>query len=183
MKRIEMDIWEPVPGEPHKVRYVGQRTAQEVFEELRHRLDSTGYLPDEYFLLDMHWREGREIPKGAGLFCTTDFGGSEGIYLDIYLKWYDDEQKKHITQNLATGKTLGETGADMDRMHLISSAVIKAFHSDGEHARYIRLGEPEKAEGAVLHLNGKEQRLLIDSLVDRRRHLRDETIEVEQLLD
>ena len=39
----------------------GQRTAQEVFEELKHRLEIQGYLPDEYFLLDSLWENGREI--------------------------------------------------------------------------------------------------------------------------
>ena len=28
------------------------RTGQEVYEELKHRLEGMGYLPDEYFLLD-----------------------------------------------------------------------------------------------------------------------------------
>ena len=32
-----------------------KRVAQEVFEELKYRLESTGYLPDEYFLMDSHW--------------------------------------------------------------------------------------------------------------------------------
>ena len=49
-----------------------------------------GCLPDEYFLLDQRWENGREIPEGADIFCTTDYGASEGIYLDVYLKWYED---------------------------------------------------------------------------------------------
>ena len=31
---------------------LGGRTGQEVYEELKHRLEGMGYLPDEYFLLD-----------------------------------------------------------------------------------------------------------------------------------
>jgi hypothetical protein len=182
MKRIEMDIYEPVPGKPGMVRHVGQRTAQEVFEELKHRLESTGYLPDEYFLLDSDWKNGREIPKDADIFCATDYGASEGIYLDIYLKWYDEEQKKNITESFVTGKTLGETDLDLDRMNLIASAVTKAFHSDGVHARYIRLGEPGQSDGCVMHLNGAERRLLIDSLVEKHGRLTEETQAVEQLL-
>jgi hypothetical protein len=182
MKRIEMDKWEPVSEKPRTVRYAGQRTAQEVFVELKHRLESTGYLPDEYFLMNSHWENGREIPRDAAIFCTTDYGASEGIYLDIYLKWHDAEQKKSITMNLATGKTLGETGLDLDRMNLIASAVTKAFHSDGVHARYVRLGEPEQSDGCIMHLNGAERRLLIDSLVDKRFRLTQEGHNTEQLL-
>lgn len=182
MNRIEMDIWEPTPENPQRVKRVGQRTAQEVFEELKHRLESTGHLPDEYFLLDHEWGNGKEIPEDAGIFCTTDYGANEGIYLDIYLKWYDKQQEKHITAEFATGKTLGETESDLDRMYLTASTVTKAFHSDGVHARYIRLGEPEKSDGCVMHLNGAERRLLIDSLVDKHSRLIDETQAVEQLL-
>ena len=89
MNIIEFDRWKPSADDPRKLEYVGQRTAAEVFEELRYRLEGQGYLPDEYFLLDVYWRDGRAVPKDADIFCTTDYGGSEGIYLGAYLKWYD----------------------------------------------------------------------------------------------
>ena len=129
MKPIEMDIWEPVPAKPGMVRRAGQRTAIEVFTELKHRLESTGYLPDEYFLMDSHWENDKEIPENAALYCTVDFGASEGIYIDVYLKWYDEENDKGCTKNFITGKTLGETDLDLDRMNLIASGITKAFHS------------------------------------------------------
>ena len=119
MKKIELEQWEPFPGDPRRMQYAGQRVAQEVFEELKHRLESMGYLPDEYFLMDREWENGREIPKDADIFCTTDYGGNEGVYLDVYLKWYEDSRP--VTKSFITGKTLGETGADLDRMFLISS--------------------------------------------------------------
>ena len=71
MKKIELEQWEPFPGDPRRMQYAGQRVAQEVFEELKHRLESMGYLPDEYFLMDREWENGREIPKDADIFCTT----------------------------------------------------------------------------------------------------------------
>jgi len=183
MKTIDLDIWEPNPDKPGTVRRVGQRTAQEVFAELQHRLESTGYLPDEYFLMDSEWRNGKETPKDAGFFCTVDYGGSEGVYLDVYLKWYDEQSQKSITKSFITGKTLGETGSDLDRMYLIASAVTKAFNGDGgTYARYIRLGEPESPNGMVMHLNREEQHLLIDSLVEHRGRLKEEFAGVEQLL-
>ena len=72
MDIIELERWKPSEANPHKLEYAGQPVAQEVFEELKHRLEGMGYLPDEYFLLDDHWKDGREIPKDADIFCTTD---------------------------------------------------------------------------------------------------------------
>ena len=63
--------------------------------------------------LDNRWQNGREMPRDAGFFCRTDYGGSEGIYLDMFLESYEDSQRG---QTFMTGKTLGESGADMDRI-------------------------------------------------------------------
>lgn len=52
MNKIMLEKWAAVPGKPRKMEYVGQPTGKAVFEELRHRLDGMGYLPDEYFDLD-----------------------------------------------------------------------------------------------------------------------------------
>ena len=79
MKQIEFERWEPDAENPHRLTYAGQRTAEDVFYELKARLDSVGYLPDEYFSMDWRWEHGRQIPKGADFFCKTDYGGSEGI--------------------------------------------------------------------------------------------------------
>ena len=125
-----------------------KRVAQEVFEDLKYRLESTGYLPDEYFLMDSHWENGRTIPKGANIFCTTDYGASEGVYLDVYLKWYEDQ--KPVTKSFITGKTLGENGNDLDRMFLISSAITKAFHGDhATHTRFQKIGGVEDDTGEI----------------------------------
>ena len=141
MEIIEFDRWKPSVDDPRKVEYVGQRAAQEVYEELKHRLDGMGYLPDEYFLLRDEWKNGREIPRDADLFCTVDYGASEGVYVDVYLKWYDEKQKKSMTERFITSKTLGENGNDLDRMFLTASAITKAVHGDrATHARYMQVG-------------------------------------------
>ena len=92
MKIIELEQREPFPGDPRRMQYAGQRVAQEVFEELKHRLEGMGYLPDEYFLMDREWENGRKIPKDADIFCAADYGGSEGSYLDVYLKSNEDSR-------------------------------------------------------------------------------------------
>ena len=184
MKIIELERWIPSAEDPRRRECAGQRTAQEVFEELKYRLESQGYLPDEYFLLDSHWENGRGIPKDADVFCTTDYGGSEGVYLDVYLKWYDEQQKKSITKSFITGKTLGENGNDLDRMFLISSAITKAFHGDhATHARYMKIGGVEDdTGGAVVHLSQQEQRTIIDALIEQRERQEQAMSQTEQLL-
>ena len=184
MKIIEFEKWTPSAEDPHKREYAGQRTAQEVFEELKHRLESQGYLPDEYFLMDQHWENGRKVPKDADIFCTTDYGGSEGVYLDVYLKWFDEQQQKSVTKSFITGKTLGENGNDLDRMFLISSAITKAFHGDhATHARFMKIGGVEDdTGGAVVHLSQQEQRTIINALVEQRERQESALTQTEQLL-
>ncbi len=182
MNIIELTRWKPSAENPRKLEYAGQPAAQEIFEELKHRLEGMGYLPDEYFLMDDEWKNGREIPKGADVFCTTDYGGSEGVYLDVYLKWH--EEGKPIIKNFITGKTLGESGDDLDRMFLISSAITKAFHGgEATHARYMKVGSvAENAGGSVVHLSQEEQRTIIDALVEQRERQESAMSQTEQLL-
>ncbi len=184
MNVIELERWTPSEADPRKLEYAGQPVAQEVFEELKHRLEGMGYLPDEYFLMDDHWRDGREIPKDADIFCTTDYGASEGVYLDVYLKWYDESQKRSITQKLATGKTLGENGNDLDRMFLTAAAITKAFHGDhATHARHMKIGGVEEdTGGTVVHLSQQEQKAVIEALMEQRERQEQAMGQTEQLL-
>ena len=182
MKQIEFERWEPDAENPHKLKYAGQRAAEEVFQELKARLDSVGYLPDEYLLLDIHWQNGREMPRDADFFCRADYGGSEGIYLDVFLYWDEDGQRK--TEHFMTGKTLGESGADLDRMFLISSAITKAFRGDNSvHSRYMVVGgQPEPEETMVLNLSPDEQRLVAQALAEQRIRLGPQAEGEEKLL-
>ena len=182
MKQIEFERWEPDAENPRRLTYAGQRTAEDVFHELEAQLDSVGYLPDEYFSMDWRWEHGRQIPKGADFFCKTDYGGSEGIYLDMFLEWYEDSQRR--TEHFMTGKTLGESGADMDRMSLISSAITKAFRGDNSvHARYMVVGgQSEPAETMSLNLSPDEQRLVAQALAEQRIRLGPQAEGEEKLL-
>ena len=182
MKQIEFERWELDAENPCKLKYAGQRKAEDVFHELEARLDSIGYLPDEYLLLDNRWQNGREMPRDAGFFCKTDYGGSEGIYLDVYLEWQEGDKPKK--ECFITGKTLGESGADLDRMFLISSAITKAFRGDNSvHARYMVVGEQsEPAETMSLNLSPDEQRLVTQALAEQRIRLGSQAEGEEKLL-
>lgn len=122
------------------------------------------------------------MPRDANFFCKTDYGGSEGIYLDVFLEWYEDSQRK--TEHFMTGKTLGESGADLDRMFLISAAITKAFRGDsGVHTRYMVVGgQPEPEETMLLHLNPDEQRLVAQALAEQRIRLGPQAEGEEKLL-
>ena len=182
MKRIEFEHWIQDTENPRKLTYAGQRTAEDVFHELEAHLDSVGYLPDEYLLLDSRWQNGREMPRDANFFCKTDYGGSEGIYLDVFLEWYEDSQRR--TEHFMTGKTLGESDADMDRMSLISSAITKAIRGDNSvHARYIVVGGQSGPEETMsLNLSPDEQRLVAQALAEQRIRLGPQAEGEEKLL-
>lgn len=181
MKKIPLENTALEPNDPLRTKYIGPRTAQEVFQELRAHLDNIGYLPDDYFELDMDWENGREIPEHAKLFCTTDYGGSEGVYTNVYLKWYDGGKAK--TGRFIVGKSLGKSDADLNRMFLVGAAITKAVYGDdNSYTRYMQLdGDPEP-DGAVLYLSGEEKQILLDALVERRNQLVEDTIGVEKVL-
>ena len=122
------------------------------------------------------------MPRDAGFFCLTDYGGSEGIYLDMFLEWYEDSQRK--TEHFMTGKTLGESGADLDRMFLISSAITKAIRGDNSvHARYMVVGgQAETKATMALHLSPDELRLVAQALAEQSIRLGSQAEGEEKLL-
>ncbi len=110
IKSFEVDRWSE-KDEKGRVKHIGMLKMGEVFEMLKEHLLSKDMLPDEYFLINQNdWHKDRELPDYDYAICIPNFGGSEGIYLDISLV-YDDEQKQRQHMRFATGKTL-EEGAD-----------------------------------------------------------------------
>ena len=83
-----------------------------------------------------------------------------------------------------TGKTLGESGADLDRMFLISSAITKAFRGDNSvHARYMVVGGQSGPEETMsLNLSPDEQRLVAQALAEQRIRLGPQAEGEEKLL-
>jgi len=71
------------------------------------------------------------------------------------LGWHN----RTVVERFATGKTLGESNDDLDRMNLIASSVTAAFYGyqDGVHARYVAVNcvvggsEPKSAKHAELY--------------------------------
>lgn len=114
---IDCGIWSE-PDEQGRVQKIGMRNCQDIFDELKTKLENAGLLPDEYFIMDYAFEDAK-MPNFSEAICSVDFGGSEGIYLDIRLHYYD-EDKNPVNKCFATGKTLGETTADFYKMSLAS---------------------------------------------------------------
>ena len=167
---IRTDKWKPSPDDPDKKVYDGQRTAQAVFNDLETHLTSIGYVPDEHFLfIERNWGNGREFPSDGYLINQVDYGSSEGIWLSVMMEYQKDGEQ--IYERFASGKTLGESGDDLDRMNLIASAITKAFHADDVHARYVMVGGSPAPEGATIHLNPDEKDIMTFCLTHFRQAL------------
>lgn len=135
IKTIEVDRWEP-SEKKGMVKHVGMISPQEAFDVLETHLKSVGLLPDEYFLSGARlWGDLHELPDYFRADCSVNWGGSEGIYLDIDLRYYDEEQNLCFL-HLATGKTLGETGDDFLRMSRIAAECSMLLNGRGEIVRF-----------------------------------------------
>ena len=69
MSIIETEIWETENEMNNQVRCVGQRKAEEVFNELSQYLKDNDIYPDEYFLLNRQFANGALLPKIADVRC------------------------------------------------------------------------------------------------------------------
>jgi hypothetical protein len=82
--RIEIERWVPDPEKPGCLKYAGNRTVQEVFAELKKRLEQEDLLPDEYFSVSaVAGYENRPFPDHRWLACYVVSGASEGHYIHV----------------------------------------------------------------------------------------------------
>ena len=150
METIDMKIYEPVPGKKGLVREVGFRKAKDVFQELEERLRQLGLYPDEYFVLNSPYDDkGALFPETVTMHCYANWGGSEGIYLEVDLIAVEDG--KLVRRNFATGKSLAEDGDSFDRLQYTAGVIYKLFY--GERfmpTRYFLLPQDEKQNMNVL---------------------------------
>jgi hypothetical protein len=160
---IETEIWKPNPNRAGTVIFDSQRVAQDIFDELKAHLEADGRLPDEYFNFDAwgNWKNGTLFPKDAEVLCDVNYGGSEGVYLNISLRYekevYEHSRetgvlgwhKRFVTEHFATGKTLGDGIGDLDRIHLAASSVTAAFYGGKQEVleRYAKTAEAREQLG------------------------------------
>lgn len=141
---LEVDKW--VPGERKgTIKHAGMISPQEAFDSLEKHLKEAGLMPDEYFQSNAYaWDDVKELPNYIRASCDVNWGGSEGIYLDISLL-YRDENREIQRFYFATGKTLGETGDDFLRMSRIAAECSMMLNGRGEMVRFY-----EEEKGFIL---------------------------------
>ena len=161
----------------------GGRTALEVYEELKRRLEGMGYLPDAFSRMEPEWGDGREFPRGTEVSCTAYYGPGDGVFVDVNLRWAEEEDGEPAVSRFITGGSTGDSGTDLDRMSLAASAITKAFcGGQTNYARRMGMGIPPEPKGAVIHLDPEEQRVLMDALAEQQTRQIGRLSKTEQLL-
>lgn len=126
-KVIETEIWEKNPEKKGLLRFVKTRKVYDVFKELEESMKANGMMPDEYFLLSHRFDKDSVMPRDVSVVVQTRWGGNEGVYIDV-----DMEAVEGGRVHFATGKTLGETEEDYDRMAAIAAFIYKSFAGFGK---------------------------------------------------
>ncbi|MGB9825437.1 MAG: hypothetical protein ACPLRU_02080 [Desulfofundulus sp.] len=125
-----MEIWEPDPEKPGYLRFVRMKTLQEVFSELKTRLEADNLLPDEYFSISPDYRyleryRGKKydkIPLPENYWRVISFaakGTSEGHYIHVGVITRDGEYL-----DLFLGKTFRGLGFALE----VANACTRCFH-------------------------------------------------------
>ena len=159
MSVIETQIWEEIPEKKGYVRYVGQRKLIEVFNELEAYLKKEGICPEEYFLPTHEAQPDTLFPRGD-IRCYAQWGGSEGIYIELEVLVGATKDSPYKIVHIATGKILDESAAAYDRMQYIAGRIYKAFCGEGfQPSRYCIVdsgGEKEVTHESLLKKLGRE---------------------------
>lgn len=134
LNTIEVDKW--VPSEKKgMVKHAGMISPQEAFDALKKHLEDVGLMPDEYFLAGTWRYENKsQLPDYRQANCCVNWGGNEGIYLDVSLLYTENNEIKHF--NFATGKTLGRSGDDFLRMSRIAAECSMMLNGRGAKVRF-----------------------------------------------
>lgn len=125
-KIIETEIWEENPEKKGFLKFVDTRKVYDVFKELEENMEKAGMMPDEYFLLSHRFDKNDKMPRDASITTKVRWGSNEGVYIDVDITAFEGG-----TVHFATGKTLGETEEDYDKMCAIAGFIYKSFAGFG----------------------------------------------------
>lgn len=132
LKTIEVDRYEKMDDGIH-IKHVGMIKAKDAFKQLETHLEEVGLLPDEYFSPSYSLYGMDDLPDYRTAICHVDWGGNEGIYLDISMLHYEGNQIKLDT--FATGKTLDSSGEAFLRMSRIAAECSMMLNGRGTIVR------------------------------------------------
>lgn len=144
MKTIQTKTYAPVEGKPGLVMETGKRKAVAVFQELEQALRELYLYPEEYFLLNDAFSDpNTDFPEMLDLQCYAQWGGSEGIYLEMYLLIPVDGKCQRVS--FATGKTLDADSFAFDKTQYTAGVIYKLFMGE-RHASMRYYMEPGNEE-------------------------------------
>ena len=169
IKSFEVDRWSERDAEG-RVKHIGMLKKGEVFEMPKDHLIRKDLLPDDYFLMSGYdWDENRELPEYDYAVCVPNYGGSEGIYLDISLV-YHDEQRQRRELALATGKTLEESADAFLKMARIAAECSLMLNGSGV---YYTKSDVDVSfnPGQALYLTNLLEKMLADSMDAKERDM------------
>lgn len=147
MKFIETAIYEPIPDKPGYVTLKERRKVYDVFHEIEQELKNVGLYPDEYFLLDTEFNDEKAVmPDVCKVICYTQWGDSEGIYLDVDFIVYNENAKKYERKSFITGKTLKEDSNAYIRMQFIGGYIYRLLMGDRQVPIRYMITDPGKKD-------------------------------------
>ena len=158
IKSFEVDRWSE-RDENGRMKHIGMLKLGEVFEMLKEHLITMDMLPDEYFLIGRDWNEDWELPEYDYAVCVPNFGGSEGIYLDITLV-YRDEHEQKCYLDFATGKTLEESADAFLKMARIAAECSLMLNGRGTRYTKANVDVSLNPEQALYLMNLLEQKFV-----------------------
>ena len=170
---IEVDRWSE-PDEMHEVKHLGMIKADDAFNQLYTHLQAKDMLPDEYFEFSYgsYVDAEDELPEYIHAVCQTDFGESEGIYLDILLEIENGQQIR-----FAAGKMLSNDADAFFRMSRIAAECTLMLNGRGKtftkhNVEAVFTPEESLTLGKVLEkmlceYNEPEEKVMLNRLLEK----------------
>lgn len=158
MKTLETMKKVPDPNQTGRFILV-PRKIKEVFQDLQEALNQAGLMPDQGITLSYELPKDYDFPVVYKLLCNASWGSNEGIYIDIVLVEYDEQERKDKWIRFVTGKSLGETTDDFDYMQYVCGYIYRLFMGNGEiHSRYIliKTGETQRNHAYLINRVNEE---------------------------
>jgi len=122
LKPVDLEIWSE-PDEHRRVTFLGMREGRQVYEDLKSQLEKTNLLKNLDYITLSKSHEGK-LPENYHIKSYVNWGGSEGVYVDVTLLNTDTlTERKFIV-----AKTLGRTVKDYEIMGRLATAIAYLLH-------------------------------------------------------
>jgi hypothetical protein len=122
-EKIEIEIYSDIPEKPGYCKHTSNRTYGEILRELRSMLAERHAAELEILDYGLKLSVGNkaedQIPKFNSIYAVVNYGGSEGIYLDV-IAFTGQENERHM---LFIAKTLCTDAASMFAMFRLAAAI------------------------------------------------------------